>query len=34
MVITGATEDAAARSAIAGEMQACVAGWRTEARGR
>jgi len=29
MVITGAIEDAAARRVIAGEAQACVAGWCT-----
>jgi hypothetical protein len=29
MPITGATEDAAARRVIAGEKQACIAGWGT-----
>ena len=34
MVITGAIEDAAARRVIAGEVQACVAGWCTSSPAR
>ena len=34
MVITGAIEDAAARRVIAGEAQACVAGWCTSSPAR
>jgi hypothetical protein len=34
MAITGTTKDEATRRVIAGEKQACIAGWGTKAQGR